>query len=126
MNKQRQTKKYLIHILETIQKIFSTKYNVYINSAKDPTYLLDGFASKEQIENVWIIGGAQIYNYALKNNLIDEIYLTEVQTKLTGENLVGIDPELIKTNFNVIDFTAPKPTETFAFYFKHLKRKQLN
>lgn len=80
-------------------------------------------AAKEQTENIWIIGGAQIYDFVLKNNLIDEIYLTEVQTKLTGDNLVGIDLEFIKTNFNVIDFTAPKPTSSLAFYFKHLKRK---
>lgn len=32
--------------IETIQKVFSTKYNVYINNAKDTTYLLDGFTSK--------------------------------------------------------------------------------
>ena len=36
--------------IETTQKVFSTKYNVYINNAKDPTYLLDGFTSKSQID----------------------------------------------------------------------------
>ena len=36
--------------IETIQKVFSTKYNVYINNAKNPTYLLDGFTSKSQID----------------------------------------------------------------------------
>ena len=36
--------------IETTTKMFSTKYNVYINNAKDSTYLLDGFTSKEQIE----------------------------------------------------------------------------
>ena len=36
--------------IETTQKIFSTKYNVYINNAKDPTYLLDSFTSKAQID----------------------------------------------------------------------------
>ncbi len=36
--------------IETIQKVFSTKYNVYINNAKDTTYLLDGFTSKAQID----------------------------------------------------------------------------
>ena len=36
--------------IETIQKVFSTKYNVYISNAKDPTYLSDYFTSKEQID----------------------------------------------------------------------------
>lgn len=36
--------------IETTTKVFSTKYNVYINNAKDPTYLLDSFTSKSQID----------------------------------------------------------------------------
>lgn len=53
--------------IETIQKIFSTKYNVYINSAKDPTYLLDGFTSKEQIDQ-W---ESQVI--AVKNQILNQI-----------------------------------------------------
>ncbi len=36
--------------IETITKLFSTKYNVYITNAQDPTYLADYFKSKEQID----------------------------------------------------------------------------
>lgn len=53
--------------IETIQKIFSTKYNVYINSAKDPTYLLDGFASKEQIDQ------CESQVIAVKNQILNQI-----------------------------------------------------
>lgn len=53
--------------IETIQKIFSTKYNVYINSAKDPTYLLDGFTSKEQIDQ------SESQVIAVKNQILNQI-----------------------------------------------------
>ena len=53
--------------IETIQKIFSTKYNVYINSAKDPTYLLDGFTSKEQIDQC----ESQVID--VKNQILNQI-----------------------------------------------------
>ena len=53
--------------IETIQKIFSTKYNVYINSAKDPTYLLDGFTSKEQIDQ------CESQVIAVKNQILNQI-----------------------------------------------------
>ena len=53
--------------IETIQKIFSTKYNVYINSAKDPTYLLDGFTSKEQVEQ------CESQVMAVKNQILNQI-----------------------------------------------------
>ena len=53
--------------IETIQKIFSTKYNVYLNSAKDPTYLLDGFTSKEQIDQ------CESQVIAVKNQILNQI-----------------------------------------------------
>lgn len=53
--------------IETIQKIFSTKYNVYINSAKDPTYLLDGFTSKEQIDQ------CESQVISVKNQILNQI-----------------------------------------------------
>ncbi len=53
--------------IETIQKIFSTKYNVYINSAKDPTYLFDEFTSKEQVEQ------CESQVMAVKNQILNQI-----------------------------------------------------
>ena len=53
--------------IETIQKIFSTKYNVYINSAKDQKYLLDGFTSKEQIDQ------CESQVIAVKNQILNQI-----------------------------------------------------
>lgn len=53
--------------IEAITKIFSTKYNVYINNAKDPTYLQDCYTSKEQIDE------AQKEIELVKNEILERI-----------------------------------------------------
>lgn len=49
---------------------------------------------------VFVIGGATLYNYALDKKLVNKIYLTSVYTELTGDNLVGINMNLIKREFH--------------------------
>lgn len=34
---------------------------------------------------IWIIGGAEIYKLALENDLVDRIYLTEIDTEVEGD-----------------------------------------
>lgn len=53
--------------IETTKKILSTKYNVYINNAKDPTYLLDSFTSKTQIDQ------CEEQIIAVKNQILNQI-----------------------------------------------------
>lgn len=92
--------------IETIQKIFSTKYNVYINSAKDPTYLLDGFTSKEQIdqcESQVIAVKIQILNQIAGKNDIEKMkyihdYLVdtiEYDQTFTEKNIYNIYGALV-------------------------------
>ena len=92
--------------IETIQKIFSTKYNVYINSAKDPTYLLDGFTSKEQIdqwESQVIVVKNQILNQIAGKNDIEKMkyihdYLVdtiEYDQTFTEKNIYNIYGALV-------------------------------
>lgn len=92
--------------IETIQKIFSTKYNVYINSAKDPTYLLDGFTSKEQIdqcESQVIAVKNQILNHIAGKNDIEKMryihdYLVdtiEYDQKFVEKNIYNIYGALV-------------------------------
>jgi len=47
-------------------------------------------------KNVWIIGGAQIYNYCIENDLIDEYYLSEIDYNGNADTFINID----KINFN--------------------------
>lgn len=59
--------------------------------------------------DAWIIGGAQLYNYALQRNLIDEAIIThvnqeyEADTFLNAKYLKNFDRELIikKNNYSV-------------------------
>ena len=51
-----------------------------LNSAKsivynDPTSVLK---DKNKYENMWVIGGSDLYRFYLEANLIDEVYLTEI------------------------------------------------
>lgn len=39
-------------------------------------------------ENIFIIGGGQIYKYCLENCLINTVYLTEVQTIINGDTFL--------------------------------------
>lgn len=42
-----------------------------------------------QYGDSWIIGGASIYNYALKNNLVDYALITLVKSKFNADKFLG-------------------------------------
>lgn len=41
-----------------------------------------------QRKNAWVIGGAAIYNYALKNNLIDYVLITQVNKNQNADSFI--------------------------------------
>jgi len=47
----------------------------------------------KNIENIFIIGWASIYNYAFENNLVDKIYLTFIPWKYDCDTFVKLDLE---------------------------------
>lgn len=49
---------------------------LYFNSFE---HCLSELESKENVENIFVIGGAVLYNYALKNELLDKIYITRIK-----------------------------------------------
>lgn len=58
----------------------------------------------EQYRNAWIIGGAEIYNYALKNNLVDYAIITQIHKKFGANKF--IEQMLLKNFKKKILFTA--------------------
>ena len=70
--------------------------NVFVVPSLELAIELTHSLSKES----FIIGGAQLYNYALDNKLINKIYLTKVNTVISGDNLVGIRMNIIKRDFH--------------------------
>lgn len=45
-------------------------------------------AALKQYKNAWIIGGAEIYNYALKNNLVDYAIITQVHKRFESDKFI--------------------------------------
>ena len=64
-------------------------------------------------ENVWIIGGAQIYNYCIEHDLVDEYCLSEVDYDGDADTYINVDK---------IDFSEFKIVEDKVFFsYKNLK-----
>ena len=70
------------------------------------------FCEKQKYDTIWVIGGAQIYDIFLKENIIDEIYTTCIiknyycDTKFPNHllwwNLIGHEFETSKDNIKLI------------------------
>jgi len=56
--------------------------------------------NKDNIENLYVIGGASIYNYFIENNLFNLLYLTEIENKDLPKGDVFF-PKIDKTNYKV-------------------------
>ena len=69
----------------------------------------------EHYPDAWIIGGAQLYNYALRKDLVDEAIITQVDqehdadTFLDAKYLENFDRELLtkKENYSVWKLKKP-------------------
>ena len=44
-------------------------------------------------DNIWIIGGEKVYNEALKNNMIDSIFYTEIQAEFECDTFINRIPD---------------------------------
>ena len=55
-------------------------------------------AKQQKNENIFIIGGGEVYKYALEKNLVDTIYLTRIHTKIDGDTFF---PEINMKNWKI-------------------------
>ncbi len=78
-------------------------------------------AERQGETEVFIIGGAQIYKACM--NLIDRLYLTEVQTKVTGDTYF---PPLSHKNWNLVsESVIPADADNqYPFTIRVLDRKK--
>lgn len=58
----------------------------------------------EKYKNAWIIGGGEIYNYALKNNLVDYAVVTQIHKSFEADKF--IEQSLLKSFKKQKLFTA--------------------
>lgn len=56
----------------------------FFGSLEDATHTLKSQSNK----NIWIIGGAEIYTYALKKNLVDYAVITKVHKKFDADKFL--------------------------------------
>ncbi len=71
---------------------------------------------------VFIIGGGQIYDLALKKKVVDQMYLTEINAEFDGD---AFFPEFEKSNWEeeIIDTHPVDERHEFSFVFKSFKKK---
>jgi dihydrofolate reductase len=58
-------------------------------------------------DNIFVIGGGQIYKYFLEHDLIDTIYLTTIYHEYTGDTHI---PNLYELGFKETSVIIPKTT----------------
>ena len=106
------------HYIVTKKHIFDLEFSPQIKFVLSVEEALS-CAEQDGNQKAFIIGGAQIYNYSLQNNLIDLVYLTEVQTKLSEtEQLAQIDMNTIKEKFELSDVEEIQNSNALSFIFK--------
>lgn len=94
-------------IAKNSSKPLSNRRNIVIS--RTLTKVIDGFEltdtldkalkmsnSSNSEEEVFVIGGGNLFDYALRNNLVDEMYLTEIDADIKGD---AYFPEFDKTKW---------------------------
>ena len=66
---------------------------------------IENFSNKK-IPEVWLIGGASLYNYALEKNLIDEAFITQVHQNFFADQF--INSKFLKNMNHEIIFSEKK------------------
>lgn len=83
------------NVVVTRQKDYKAEDCIVVNSIQEALDL----AQKEQQEEVFIIGGGQIYSQALEENLVNKMYITHIDKPHEGD---AFFPEVDYSKWNVI------------------------
>jgi len=76
-----------LNIVVTQDKSYKAEGVFVASSVEDAVKL----GEQEKTGEVFVIGGAQIYRYALENNLIDQVYVTHINTQADGDVLFPVN-----------------------------------
>ena len=80
-------------------------------------------ASENSLDEVFVIGGGEIYNQA--QSLADKIYLTEADCEIGGDTFFEINDESAWETIETTHFTATEHDQ-FPFDIKIMVRKPIN
>ena len=104
------------NVIVTRQDDYKAEGCLVVNSVEEAIEL----AQKAGDIEPFIIGGGQIYKYAIDNNLVDRVYLTKVHTEIDGDTYFDdLDDswKLVHTDLHSSDEKHP-----FAFTFQTFER----
>ena len=104
------------NVIVTRQDDYKAEGCVVVKSVEEAIEL----AQKAGDTEPFVIGGGQIYKYAIENNLVDRIYLTRVHTEIDGDTYFeDLDDswKLVHADLHPSDEKHP-----FAFTFQTFER----
>ena len=104
------------NVIVTRQDDYKAEGCLVVNSVEEAIELAQKAGDKEP----FVIGGGQIYKYAIENNLVDRIYLTRVHTEIDGDTYFDdLDDswKLLHAELHPSDEKHP-----FAFTFQTFER----
>lgn len=78
---------------------------------------------KKMKKDIFVIGGGQLYHYALQNNLIDIIYLTRVHSIINGDTYF---PKIDKKKWDLISEEFHSKDEKHKYDFTFMKFEKIN
>ncbi len=90
---------------------------------------IEHLESREDVEDIFVIGGAQIYNLALQKNVVDTIYLTRVEGDYNCDVFLNIEKKGENIVYEDMEFKSVSKSEWkenkkgIKFRFEVYKRK---
>ena len=99
--------------------------NVSENTRENSSYIFKNsiddaiqYCEKNRFDDIWIIGGTKIYDLALKKNIINEIYITDIKNDFICDTYFNdIPPE-----FKLIQETSFMKENDITFNYKLLRK----
>ena len=104
------------NIILTTDSLFKAQGCLVANSLESAIDL-----AKENNDKIFIIGGGQVYKYALNNNFVDIIYITRIHAKLEGDTFF---PEIKHNQWSILskEFHPKDDKHKYSFTFLKLTR----
>ena len=104
------------NVIVTRQDDYEAEGCLIVNSIEEAIALAQKAGDKES----FVIGGGQIYKYAIEHNLVDRIYLTRVHTEIDGDTYFDDLDESWKMVHS--DLHPSDEKHPFAFTFQTFER----
>jgi dihydrofolate reductase len=105
------------NVIVTRNKDYKSNNCIVVNSIEKALEL----AKESNDQEPFVIGGGQIYKYAIENNLVDKIYLTRVHAKIEGDTFF----EDLNDDWELLSSTPHKADHRHAFDFTFLVYKKI-